>query len=159
MAGSVLAEFAFGPGKDLANMTEADSEKLVKDTFGPEGGGKVLDAFRKSYPNTDPAFAADMDDMFLTATVDYVKKKAKESSAPVYNYMFAKVFDYDGGKAAWHCSDIPYFFHNAEMIPVCLLTLARLPMMRTRMAMPGYFSPVQLEFVLTKPHPQPWRNR
>ena len=119
MVGSVLAEFAFGPGKDLANMTEADSEKLVKDTFGPEGGKKVLDAFRKAYPHTDPAFAVDMDDLFLPATVDYVKKKAKESSAPVYNYMFAKVFDYDGGKAAWHCSDIPYFFHNGAMIPVC----------------------------------------
>lgn len=46
-------------------------------------------------------------------------KKAKDASAPVYNYLFAKVFDYDGGKAAWHCSDIPYFFHNAGMIPVC----------------------------------------
>lgn len=119
MVGSVLAEFAFGPGKDLANMTEEDSEKLVKEHFGPEGGGKVWEAFRKSYPNTNPAFAVDMDDMFLPATVDYVKKKAKEASAPVYNYMFTKVFDYDGGKAAWHCSDIPYFFHNGSMIPVC----------------------------------------
>lgn len=119
MVGSVLAEFAFGPGRDLTNMTKADSEKLVKDCYGPEGGGQVLQEFRKAYPNTNPAFAADMDDVFLPATVDYVKKKAQKASAPVYNYLFAKVFDYDGGKAAWHCSDIPYFFHNGEMIPVC----------------------------------------
>jgi len=119
MVGSVLAEFAFGPGRDIKNMTEADSEKLVKDFYGPEGGGKILAEFRKAYPNTPVAFAADMDDMFLPATVEYVKKKAKDASAPVYNYLFAKVFDYDGGKAAWHCSDIPYFFHNAGMIPVC----------------------------------------
>ena len=31
----------------------------------------------------------------------------------------AKIFDYDTGRAAWHCSDIPYFLHNAEMIPIC----------------------------------------
>lgn len=119
MVGSVLAEFAFGPGRDLANMSEADSGKLVKEYYGPEGGEKILGEFQRAYPNTDPAFAVDLDDMFLPATVDYVKKKAKEASAPVYNYLFAKVFDYDGGKAAWHCSDIPYFFHNAGMIPVC----------------------------------------
>ena len=119
MVGSVIAEFAFGPGRDIKNMAEEDSEKLVKEVYGPEGGEKVLEEFRKAYPHTNPAFAVDADDMFLPATVDYVKKKAKEASAPVYNYLFAKVFDYDGGKAAWHCSDIPFFFHNAEMIPVC----------------------------------------
>ena len=57
--------------------------------------------------------------MFLPGTLEYVKKKAKEASAPVYNYLFTKVFDIDGGRAAWHCSDIPYFFHNGEIIPVC----------------------------------------
>ena len=119
MVGSVLAEFAFGPGRDLAAMTEEGSEKLVTDFYGPERGGKILAEFRKAYPNTPVSFAVDMDDLFLPATVEYVKKKAKDASAPVYNYLFAKVFDYDGGKAAWHCSDIPYFFHNGGIIPVC----------------------------------------
>lgn len=119
MVGSVLAEFAFGPGRDIAGMGREGSEQLVREVYGPEGGEKVLRAFREAYPDTSEAFAVDMDDMFLPATVDYVKKKAREASAPVYNYMFSKVFDYDGGKAAWHCSDIPYFFGNAGMIPVC----------------------------------------
>lgn len=119
MVGSVIAEFSFGPGRDIKNMTKEDGEKLVKEFFGPEGGPKVLEAFRKAYPDTDPVFSMDFDDMFLPATVDYVKKKAAKASAPVYNYMFAKVFDCDGGKAAWHCSDIPYFFGNGGMIPVC----------------------------------------
>lgn len=119
MVGSVLAEFAFGPGRDIKNMSLEDSEKLVMDYFGPEGGPKVLEAFRKSYPDTDVSFSMDFDDMFLPATAAYVNKKAEKAQAPVYNYMFSKVFDYDGGKAAWHCSDIPFFFHNAGMIPVC----------------------------------------
>ena len=119
MVGSVIAEFAFGPGKDIKNMTKEDSEKLVKEFYGPEGGEKILKEFGRIYPETNAAFAVDADDMFLAPTVDYVKKKGREASAPVYNYLFAKVFDYDGGKAAWHCSDIPYFFGNGEMVPVC----------------------------------------
>ena len=101
IVGTVIAEFGF-----------------PKD-YGEEGGRKILDAFKKVYPNTNEIYAADLELMFLPATVDYVKKKAKEASAPVYNYLFAKVFDYDGGRAAWHCSDIPFFFHNAEKIPIC----------------------------------------
>lgn len=119
IVGSVLAEFAFGPGRDIKNMAQGEGEKLVKEYFGPEGGPKVLEAFRRAYPDTDPVFSMDFDDMFLPATVEYVKKKAAKAQAPVYNYMFSKVFDYDGGKAAWHCSDIAFFFHNAGMIPVC----------------------------------------
>ena len=88
MVGSVIAEFAFGPGRDIKNMTKEDSEKLVKDFYGPEGGEKVLKEFGRIYPETNAAFAVDADDMFLAPTVDYVKKKGREASAPVYNYLF-----------------------------------------------------------------------
>ena len=37
--------------------------------------------------------------------------------APVYNYLFNVDFPFDGGSAAWHCSDIPYFFGNIEKAP------------------------------------------
>ncbi len=121
MVGSVIAEFSFGP-KDLgvrSELTQAQREAAVKEYYGEEGGSAILSAFAKAYPNTNLVYALEYDDMFLPATVEYVKKKAKEASAPVYNYIFAKVFDYDGGRAAWHCSDIPYFFHNAKLIPLC----------------------------------------
>ena len=94
-------------------------EKIVLDYFGEEGGEKILKAFRKAFPNTNVVYSTDIDSSFLQPTVDYVNKKAKEASAPVYNYIFAKCFDLDGGRAAWHCSDIAYFFHNAELLPVC----------------------------------------
>ena len=120
MVGSVLAEFAMGSDHgDVSAMSVEQQKAQVCEYYGSEGGEQILAEFAKAYPNTPPIYATDVDDMFLPATVDYVKKKAKEASAPVYNYLFAKVFDYDGGRAAWHCSDIPYFFHNAELIPVC----------------------------------------
>ncbi len=120
MVGSVLAEFAMkGDHGECEELSTQEREALVREAYGPEGGEKILKEFRRVYPNTNEVFANDIDAMFLAPTVDYVKKKAREASAPVYNYLFAKIFDYDGGRAAWHCSDIPYFFHNAELIPVC----------------------------------------
>lgn len=120
MVGTVIAEFGivhdYG---DRSQLTVAEQEKYVKELYGEEGGEKILTAFRKAYPNTSEIYATDLETFFLPDTVKYIKKKAKEASAPVYNYMFAKVFDYDGGRAAWHCSDIPYFFHNGELIPIC----------------------------------------
>ena len=37
----------------------------------------------------------------------------------MWNYLFAYTFTYDGGKPAWHCSDIPYAFHNTLRVPIC----------------------------------------
>ena len=45
--------------------------------------------------------------------------------APVYSYMFAACFDYAGGRAPWHCADIPFFFHNTERAPYAYSVLYR----------------------------------
>lgn len=123
MVGTVIAEFGmpkdYGERKD---MTSAQRENAVKEFYGEEGGQKILCAFRKVYPGKNEVYANDLETMFLPATVEYVKKKAEKASAPVYNYMFAKIFDYDGGRAAWHCSDIAYFLHNAALLPICQQT-------------------------------------
>ncbi len=120
MVGTVIAEFGMpGDYGEREELTEEQREKIVLDYFGEEGGEKILKAFRKAYPNTNVVYSTDFEGTFLTPTVDYVNKKAKEASAPVYNYIFAKIFDLDGGRAAWHCSDIAYFFHNAELLPIC----------------------------------------
>lgn len=120
MVGTVIGEFGF-PLKvgERSELTIEEREIIVKDYYGEEGGAAILEEFREVYPNTNEVYATDLEVMFLPDTVKYVKKKAREASAPVYNYMFAKVFDYDGGRCAWHCSDIPYFLHNAEKIPMC----------------------------------------
>lgn len=120
MVGSVIAEFGMVQDYgERSQLTVEDREECVNKFFGEEGGPKILEAFRKVYPDINEVYATDLETAFLPSTVDYVQKKAKEASAPVYNYMFAKIFDYDGGRAAWHCSDIPFFFHNADLIPIC----------------------------------------
>ena len=120
MVGTVISEIGFTKDYGVrSELTAEERERYVKEYYGEEGGEKILNAFRKVYPNTNEIYSVDLETMFLPSTVDYVMKKAKTAKAPVYNYMFAKIFDYDGGRAAWHCSDIPYFLHNADMIPIC----------------------------------------
>ena len=120
MVGSVFSEFS--PVAELGDrktLSKAKREAVVRKFYGKEGGKAILQAFRKVYPGMNEVYACEIDTMFLPATVEYVKKKAEEASAPVYSYLFAKVFDLDGGRAAWHCADIPYFLHNGELIPIC----------------------------------------
>ena len=120
MVGTVIAEFGFI--QDLGErdeLTVEQREKAVKGCYGEEAGEKILAAFRKVYPGKNEVYANDLELFFLPATLQYVNKKAAEASAPVYNYLFAKVFNIDGGRAAWHCSDIPFFFHNADRLPYC----------------------------------------
>ena len=120
MVGTVFSEFSSSPGlKNTGGSDVKDRAADLQKMFGKEGSKALLEAFAKVYPDMDPVYLCDIDRMFLPDTVRYVKKKAAEASAPVYNYMFAKVFDFDGGRAAWHCADIPFFLHNAGMIPVC----------------------------------------
>ena len=31
--------------------------------------------------------------------------------------MFAPIFSFDGGRAPWHCADIPFCFRNTDRVP------------------------------------------
>ncbi len=120
MVGTVIAEFSPGvPTKDKETYTEEEKKAAVVAKYGEVNGNKIMELFAKAYPGKNPVYACDVDGMFRSAALDYIKEKAKESPEPVYSYMFAQVFDVHGGVAAWHCADIPFVFHNTELVPVC----------------------------------------
>ena len=66
MVGTVIAEFGF-PLKvgQRSALPKAEREKIVKEYYGEEGGGQILKAFRKVYPDTNEVYATDLDGMFL----------------------------------------------------------------------------------------------
>lgn len=120
LVGTVIAEF--GQIQDYGErdqLSKRQRESLVKKYYGQEGGKDILSAFREAYPHLNEIYAMDLDTLFLPGSEAYVKKKAQKATAPVFQYIFTKVFDYDGGRAAWHCADIPFFFRNAGKIPIC----------------------------------------
>ena len=122
MVGSVLAEFAFGGPvlMDKEGMSAEERRAVVAAKFGEENADKVIACFKSAYPDKNEVYACDLDvNGFRPLTIKYVKEKAKDAEAPVYSYMFSLIFNYMGGKAAWHCSDIAFFFHNATRLPIC----------------------------------------
>ena len=78
----------------------------------------LLELFRKAYPDKCEADLWSVDTVFRTPTIALLREKAK-LSAPVYSYQLTYEFPIDGGKAAWHCSEIPFVFHNTDRVPVC----------------------------------------
>jgi para-nitrobenzyl esterase len=119
MAGTVIAEFAFGPAiPGRQGLSVADRRKAVAARFG-DYTDELISLFNKAYPGKNETDLLSLDSFFRPGTLKYIEKKSAEGSAPVYSYMFALEFDYDGGKPAWHCSDIPFVFHNTGRIAVC----------------------------------------
>ena len=60
-----------------------------------------------------------LDNVFRAPTMDFIEERSKSSESETYSYVFAYEFPMDDGKCAWHCSEIPYVFHNADRIPIC----------------------------------------
>ncbi len=119
MAGTVIAEFSFGPGVPNKQSLSADARReLIVKKYG-DAADELIRLFRQAYPDKNELGLLDMDAFFRVPTIKYLEQKSAVASAPVYSYMFSLDFDYDDGKPAWHCADIPFAFHNCDIVPVC----------------------------------------
>ena len=119
IVGSNIGEFDFGPvvpGKHDMNREELITfltRKYVDAT--PE----LISLFEKAYPDKSIADLWSVDTFFRPATIEFIRQKSEFSEAPTYSYQFTYEFPIDGGKAAWHCAEIPFVFHNIDRVAVC----------------------------------------
>ena len=119
IAGSVIAEFGFAPGVPQKNSLSAGARReIIAGRYG-NFADDLIALFKKAYPGKNELDLFSLDTLFRPGTISYVEKKAACASAPVYSYLFALEFDYDDGKPAWHCSDIPFVFRNTNRVAVC----------------------------------------
>lgn len=117
MAGTVIAEFGMAPSEPGEEaLSRREKRELAAKPFGDEGK-KVVRLFEKAYPGKDPLLLRKLDVGARLATTKFIEKKAEVSSAPNYLYLFALDFNVDGPRPAWHCSDIPFVFHNTARVP------------------------------------------
>jgi para-nitrobenzyl esterase len=117
--GSVIAEFAFGPGVSGRRSLSPEARRAkVAERYG-DHTEKLIALFKKAYPGKNELDILNLDTIFRPGTLRYIERKAAEASAPVYSYLFALEFDVDGGRSAWHCSDIPFVFRNTDRVAVC----------------------------------------
>ena len=118
LAGTVIGEFDFGAVVNRKHeLTKQEALAFLRRKYG-EHTENLLELFRKAYPEKCEADLWSVDTVFRTPTIALLREKAK-LSAPVYSYQLTYEFPIDGGKAAWHCSEIPFVFHNTDRVPVC----------------------------------------
>lgn len=118
MVGTVFGEFAMKPLPfNKEEISEADLKTALKERF-HEHADALAEEFAKAYPGKNPADLFSLDTIFRGPTKEFIRTFA-EAGGRVYSYLFALEFPYQHKRTAWHCADIPYVFHNAEMVPVC----------------------------------------
>jgi para-nitrobenzyl esterase len=124
MVGNVLNEFETVITKkvgdlisDNKNGWSADKARSkLNERFG-EKAEAVAAAFKTAYPEKKLADAYFLDTRFRPGAIRDLDLKAKQAGAPVYSYMFT--FEspvLDGVAMAWHCSELPYVFANADLV-------------------------------------------
>ena len=117
--GTVFGEFDFGPGyPGKYDLTRAQAMEALEKKYG-RAAGELAELFEQAYPEKCLTDLLSLDNVFRAPTIDFVKERCKSPESLTYSYLFAYEFPFDDGKCAWHCSEIPYVFHNADRIPIC----------------------------------------
>lgn len=119
IVGSNIGEFDFGPvvpGKHDMNREELITFLTRKYA---DATPELISLFETAYPDKSIADLWSVDTFFRPATIEFIRQKSEFSEAPTYSYQFTYEFPIDGGKAAWHCAEIPFVFHNIDRVAVC----------------------------------------
>ena len=121
IVGTVLDEFmGFGPGRpDRNTMTPYEAYQMIVGVYGEEKAGKLIELFWKAYPGKNLCDLVTLDSAFRAPSKRFIAEKSKYAESATYSYLFAFDFPIDEGAGPWHCSEIPFVFHNTELVPVC----------------------------------------
>ncbi len=117
--GSVFGEFAFRPGiPHKRDLTEEQRMALLHKRLKGDAD-HVAQLFKACYPEKDLTDVLSLDAMCREASKDFARKKAAHPQSPTYCYLFNLDMPLDDGHPAWHCADIPFFFHNTDKVFIC----------------------------------------
>ena len=120
MAGTVFAEMSANADPFPAGSCPTEEEQIakIKEVYG-DGADEVIALFKKAYPCKDLRRVPQTDVRMRPGVIKYMEARSQIDTAPVYSYMFALDFDVNSGRAAWHCADIPFVFHNTYRVGNC----------------------------------------
>jgi len=119
MIGTVFGEFALAPPQaNILGISEQNASEILEKQYG-EHTQELIKLFKETYPEKKIMDLQSMDYHLRHPTKALARLHAKEGKAPVYLYHFTLNFPLWQGKPAWHCSDIPFFFYNTELVENC----------------------------------------
>ena len=120
LGGSVMGEFTSNalrsPLQSSKNSWDDETKmKLLKEKFGDDAEA-IVEEFKKAYPEKNYVDVMFMDVNLRKGFMEFCKAKAAYGGAPIYNWLFNFESPYKGGGVAWHNSEEPFMFHNADCI-------------------------------------------
>lgn len=119
MIGTVLGEFSFLPALPEAKKRNPGAlDAMMEKRYGSHAA-EIRELFRGAYPQKHESDALFVDSLFREPTIDFVEQKSRCPESRTYSYLFSYTFPYDDGHIAWHCSEIPFVFHNVSRVDVC----------------------------------------
>ncbi len=119
MIGSVFGEFSFAPAAfNKKKLTGEAASDIIRKVYG-EHTEEMIQAFAKAYPGKYPTDLLFVDRAMRQPSKQLAALHAEKGNAGTYLYDFTLEFPFMHGKIAWHCSDIPFFFHNTDRVEIC----------------------------------------
>lgn len=117
LVGSVFGEFmGFAPALyDKKTMTRPQQLAVLEEKLGAEGAKTLVPLFEAAYPERPLLDLLQLDFLFRAPQLPYVAARSALNHC-TYSYLFNQDLALDGGSCPWHCSDIPYVFHNCELV-------------------------------------------
>lgn len=108
---------AFGAAAyDRNRMSLEEQTAVLEKLFGKEAADRVIPLFREAYPKRPPIDMLRSDFFFRPGIIPYVRKRS-EINPNTWVYLFDHDMPIFGGQVPWHCVDIPYVFHNTQVVP------------------------------------------
>lgn len=118
MVGSTYGEFN-GFLIENENRFELDDYQrrfVVIGVLGDEGSEEIIPLYEKAYPNHILPDLLTLDVLFRAPEIAYLNKRRALNNC-TYSYLFDLEQPMNISTVPWHCSDIPYWFHNTELVP------------------------------------------
>lgn len=119
LIGTVFGEFSFAPATfNKMELTEEEIREEVRKVY-KEHTEEMIEAFKKAYPDKNVTDLLVVDRAMRQSSKLLAGMHAKGGKKNTYLYDFTLEFPFMYNKIAWHCSDIPFFFHNTDKVEIC----------------------------------------
>lgn len=121
LIGSVFGEFAFEESEfNKLEMSKEEIKKVVSTVYG-EHSEEMIQIFKAAYPEKNTMDLLSLDRIMRQPSKKFAELHAQGGKKNTYLYNFTLEFPFQYQKIAWHCSDIPFFFHNTDKVEVCAI--------------------------------------
>lgn len=104
------------PAYDKHKLNFEEGTEIVKQAAGEEAAAELLPLFAKAYPQRNPVEILTLDFLFRLPAQQFIRQRSAGNGC-TYSYLFDQDMPINGGNVPWHCADVPYVFHNTELVP------------------------------------------